>query len=48
MRAPLSWLKEFVDIPKTISADQISDDLIRVGFEVEEIIQEGAGLTGPL
>ena len=48
MRAPLSWLKEFVDIPKTITADQISDALIRVGFEVEEIIQEGAGLTGPL
>ena len=48
MRAPLSWLKEFVDIPNSISADQISEALIRVGFEVEEIIQEGAGLTGPL
>ena len=48
MRAPLSWLKEFVEIPNSISADQISDALIRVGFEVEEIIQEGAGLTGPL
>ena len=48
MRAPLSWLKEFVEIPNLISADQISDALIRVGFEVEEIIQEGAGLTGPL
>ena len=48
MRAPLSWLKEFVEIPNSISADQISDALIRVGFEVEEIIQEGVGLTGPL
>ena len=48
MRAPLSWLKEFVEIPNSISADQISEALIRVGFEVEEIIQEGAGLTGPL
>ena len=48
MRAPLSWIEEFVDIPATVSADQISDGLIRVGFEVEEIIYQGADLTGPL
>lgn len=48
MRAPLSWIKEFVDIPASVTADQISDGLIRVGFEVEEIIYQGADLTGPL
>jgi phenylalanyl-tRNA synthetase beta chain len=48
MRAPLSWLKEFVDIPASITPEQISDGLIRVGFEVEEIIKQGADLTGPL
>ncbi len=48
MRAPLSWIREFVKIPSSITAEQISDALIRVGFEVEEIITEGAGLTGPL
>ena len=48
MRAPLSWIKEFVEIPASISAEQISDALIRVGFEVEEIIKQGADLTGPL
>ena len=48
MRAPLSWIREFVDIPKGISAEQIAEGLIRVGFEVEEIIVSGAGLTGPL
>ncbi len=37
-----------MEIPNSISADQISEALIRVGFEVEEIIQEGAGLAGPL
>ncbi|MEY3857890.1 MAG: hypothetical protein RL290_484, partial [Actinomycetota bacterium] len=47
MRAPLSWIKEFVDIPVKVSADQISDGLIRVGFEVEEIIYQGSDLTGP-
>ena len=48
MRAPLSWIKEFVDIPASVTAEQISDGLIRVGFEVEEIIVQGGGLTGPL
>lgn len=48
MRAPLSWIKEFVEIPASVTAQQISDGLIRVGFEVEEIIYQGADLTGPL
>jgi phenylalanyl-tRNA synthetase beta chain len=48
MRAPLSWIKEFVDIPASISAEEIADGLIRVGFEVEEIIKQGSDLTGPL
>ena len=48
MRAPLSWIKEFVEVPASITAEQISDALIRVGFEVEEIIVQGADLTGPL
>jgi phenylalanyl-tRNA synthetase beta chain len=48
MRAPLSWIKEFVEIPTTITAEHISDALIRVGFEVEEIITQGEDLTGPL
>jgi phenylalanyl-tRNA synthetase beta chain len=48
MRAPLSWIKEFVDIPASVTAEQISDGLIRVGFEVEEIIKQGADLRGPL
>lgn len=48
MRVPLSWIKEFVDIPASVSPEQISDALIRVGFEVEEIISQGADLTGPL
>jgi phenylalanyl-tRNA synthetase beta chain len=48
MRAPLSWIREFVEIPSTVTADQISDALIRVGFEVEEIIVQGGDITGPL
>ena len=48
MLAPLSWIKEFVAIPAAVTAEEISDALIRVGFEVEEIIEKGLDLTGPL
>ena len=48
MRAPRSWLKEFAAIPASLSSDEIADAFIRVGFEVEEIIETGADLTGPL
>jgi phenylalanyl-tRNA synthetase beta chain len=48
MRAPLSWLKEFVDIPASLSAEDISQELVRVGFEVEEVIYQGKDVQGPL
>ncbi len=48
MRAPLSWIREFVDIPANITAEQISNGLIRVGFEVEDVIEAGSDLNGPL
>ena len=48
MRAPKSWIAEYVNIPASITDQQISDALVRVGFEVEEIIVQGEDLTGPL
>ena len=48
MRAPLSWIKEFVEIPDSVTPEMISDGLVRVGFEVEEVIFQGSDLIGPL
>ena len=48
MRAPKSWISEYVKLPEKISDQEIADALVRVGFEVEEIIVQGADLTGPL
>ena len=48
MLTPLSWIKEFVAIPTSVTAEEISDALIRVGFEVEEIMEKGLDLAGPL
>ena len=48
MRAPKSWISEYVDLPPNLTDQQIADGLVRVGFEVEEIIVQGADLNGPL
>ena len=40
MRAPKSWIAEYVDIPANLTDQQIADGLVRVGFEVEEVIVE--------
>jgi phenylalanyl-tRNA synthetase beta chain len=48
MKAPLSWLKDFVTIPNSISSEQIAAAFVRVGFEVEAIISQGKDLKGPL
>lgn len=48
MRAPKSWLQQYVDLPESINDQEIADALVRVGFEVEEIITQGSDLTGPL
>ena len=45
---PLSWIKEFVEVPTDISLEVLENAFVNVGFEVEEIIVTGADLTGPL
>ncbi|MEU5958074.1 phenylalanine--tRNA ligase subunit beta [Streptomyces sp. NPDC047525] len=48
MRVPLSWLREYVDLPATETGRDVQAKLIEVGLEVETVEQVGAGLTGPL
>ena len=40
MKAPLSWLKDYVDID--VSAQELQQKLFSCGFEVEELIYVGA------
>ena len=44
MKAPLSWLKDYVDID--IPADELVKKLFSCGFEVEELIESGKDITG--
>ena len=44
MKAPLSWLKDYVDID--VSAQELQEKLFSCGFEVEELIYLGKDISG--
>ncbi|MFI2241823.1 phenylalanine--tRNA ligase subunit beta [Streptomyces chrestomyceticus] len=48
MRVPLSWLREYVDLPDGESGRDVQAKLVATGLEVETVEQLGAGLEGPL
>ncbi len=48
MRVPLSWIREYADIPLTMTPEEVGEALVRVGFEVEEIEYQGLEVKGPL
>jgi len=48
MKIPLSWIREFAQVPAKISIEEIETAFVKVGFEVEGIDVQGSELTGPL
>ncbi len=46
MRAPLSWIREYVALPQDLSAREVAEKLIAVGLEVESV--DEVSITGPL
>ncbi len=48
MKVPLSWLSEFASIPNGITSSEIADAFVAAGFEVEEVVEQGSDLTGPI
>jgi phenylalanyl-tRNA synthetase beta chain len=46
MRVPLSWLREFVDVPRDASPEDVHAALVKVGLEEEDIHR--FELTGPI
>lgn len=44
MKAPLSWLKDYVDID--VTAEKLQELLFSCGFEVEELIDIGKDISG--
>jgi phenylalanyl-tRNA synthetase beta chain len=48
MRLALSWLREHVDLPTDLDADGLEKALVKVGLEVEEIVDQAAAVDGVL
>ena len=46
MKAPVSWIKEYVDLPDSVTTEALTDRLTALGLKLEAL--EGSDLTGPL
>ncbi len=48
MRIPLSWLREYAQVPAEASAEDVMADLVRVGLEEEDVHRPTDHLQGPV
>src|SRR3954449_3193070 len=48
MKAPISWIAEYADVPDDVTPRGLADALVRVGLEVEGVENGAEGLTGPI
>jgi phenylalanyl-tRNA synthetase beta chain len=48
VRLPLSWLREYVALPESLTPREIAAGLVRLGIEVESVTSTADDLTGPV
>ena len=48
MKFPISWLKEFIELPDHITATDISNALLKQGLEIESVEMFGEDIQGPI
>jgi phenylalanyl-tRNA synthetase beta chain len=48
VRIPLSWLREFAQVPAGATAEDVMAELVKVGFEEEAVHRPTDGLKGPI
>jgi len=48
MKLPLSWLSEFIAFPKNFKVESAVAAFVKVGFEVEEVINPAEKIKGPV
>jgi phenylalanyl-tRNA synthetase beta chain len=48
MRVPLSWLREYVQLPADLAVDELAGRLTGLGLKLEALESPGADVTGPL
>ncbi|MGM9474563.1 phenylalanine--tRNA ligase subunit beta [Pseudarthrobacter sp. YS3] len=48
MRIPISWLREFAEVPAGATAEEVMAELVKVGFEEEDVHRPTDALQGPI
>src|SRR3954447_7754541 len=48
MRAPVSWIRDYVDLPADLPAEELAARLTALGLKLESLEKAGGDLTGPL
>jgi phenylalanyl-tRNA synthetase beta chain len=52
MKLPISWLADFITFPKSFdpakNVEKLVAAFVKVGFEVEDVINPASGIKGPL
>jgi len=48
MKAPMSWIAEFVELPAGLDGPALGEALVRVGLEVERVSAPADAISGPL
>lgn len=48
MKAPVSWIKQYVDLPADVTTEDLAARLTQLGLKLEAIEKPGDQITGPL
>ena len=48
MKAPVSWIREYADLPADLSTEALAARLTELGLKLESLEQVGGDITGPL
>ena len=48
MRAPVSWIRDYVDLPDDLSTEELAARLTALGLKLESLERPGSDITGPL
>lgn len=48
MRVPLSWLREYAQVPAQATAEDVMAELVKVGLEEEAVHRPSDSITGPV
>jgi phenylalanyl-tRNA synthetase beta chain len=48
MRTPVSWIREYADLPSDLASDELARRLTALGLKLEALERPGAEIAGPL